>query len=50
MEGIVGEAFVYALVGGLGLAAALALAGIATSFLVRRDDAVGAPRPAGATA
>ena len=49
MEGIVGEAFVYARVGGLGLTVALALAGIATSFLVRRDDAGGAPRPADAT-
>jgi len=46
--GIVGEAFVYALVGGLGLTVALALAGIAASFLVRRDDAT-APRPADAT-
>lgn len=39
MEGIVGEAFVHALVGGLGLTVALALAGVASSFLVRRDQA-----------
>jgi MFS family permease len=38
MEGIVGEAFVYALVGGLGLTVVLALAGVASSFLVRRDQ------------
>ena len=39
MEGIVGEAFVYALVGGLGLTVVLSLAGVASSFLVRRDRA-----------
>ena len=39
MEGIVGEAFVYALVGGLGPTVVLALAGVASSFLVRRDPA-----------
>ena len=39
MEGIVGDAFVYALVGGLGFTVVLSLAGVASSFLVRRDEA-----------